>query len=97
LGEEYKSFSSSVCSLLHSPVTSSLLVPNILLNTIFSNTLSFLSSLNVSEGGKLEVIIKNQKLQCMRVRKSNVQFKLKMILSLHNYARWTIGATVNVE
>ena len=28
LGEEYKSFSSSLCSLLHSPVTSSLLVPN---------------------------------------------------------------------
>ena len=33
LGEEYKSFSSSLCSLLHSPVTSSLLGPNILLNS----------------------------------------------------------------
>jgi len=32
-----------------SPITSSLLGPNILLNTIFSNTLSFLSSLNVSD------------------------------------------------
>ena len=31
------------------PPTSSLLGPNILLNTIFSNTLSFLSSLNVSD------------------------------------------------
>ena len=41
LGEEYRSLSSSLCSLLHSPVTSSLLDPNILLNTIFSNTLSF--------------------------------------------------------
>ena len=40
LGEVYRSFSSSLCSLLHSPVTSSLLGPNILLNTIFSNTLS---------------------------------------------------------
>jgi len=49
LGEEYKSFSSSFCSLLHSPVTSSILGPNILLNTTFSNTLSFLSSLNVSD------------------------------------------------
>ena len=48
LGEEYRSLSSSLCSLLHSPVTSSLLGPNNLLNTIFSNTLSFLSSLNVS-------------------------------------------------
>ena len=49
LGEEYRSFSSSLCSLLHSPVTSSLLSPNILLNTIFSNTLRFLSFLNVSD------------------------------------------------
>ena len=49
LGEEYRSLSSSLCSLLHSPITSSLLGPNILLNTMFSNTLSFLSSLNVSD------------------------------------------------
>ena len=49
LSEEYRSFSSSLSSLLYSPVTSSLLGPNILLNTIFSNTLSFLSSLNVSD------------------------------------------------
>ena len=49
LGEEYKSFSSSLCSLLHSPVTSSLLVSNILLDTMFSHTLSFLSSRNVSD------------------------------------------------
>ena len=49
LGEEYKSFSSSLCILLHSPVTSSLLGPNILLNTMFSNTLGFLSSRNVSD------------------------------------------------
>ena len=49
LGEEYKSFSSSLCNLFHSPVTSSLLGPNILLNTMFSNTLSFLSSRNVSD------------------------------------------------
>jgi len=49
LGEEYKSFSSSLCNLLHSPVTSSLLGPNILLNTMFSNTLSLLSSRNVND------------------------------------------------
>ena len=49
LGEEYKSFSSSLCNLLHSPITSSLLGPNILLNTLFSNTLSFLSSRNVTD------------------------------------------------
>ena len=39
LGEEYKSFSSSLCNLLQSPVTLSLLGPNILLNTMFSITL----------------------------------------------------------
>ena len=49
LGEEYKSFSSSSCSLLSSLVTSSLLGSNILLNTMFSNTLSFRSSRNVSD------------------------------------------------
>ena len=49
LSEQYRSLSSSLCSFLHSPVTSSLLDPNILLNTLFSNTLSLRSSLNVSE------------------------------------------------
>ena len=34
LGEEYKSFSSSLCNLLHSPVTLSLLGLNILLTTM---------------------------------------------------------------
>ena len=49
LGEEYRSFSSSLCSFLHSPVTSSLLGPNILLSTLFSHTLSLPSSLKVSD------------------------------------------------
>ena len=48
-GKEYRSLSSSLCNFLHSPVTSSLLGPNTLLNTIFSNTLSLRSSLNVSD------------------------------------------------
>ena len=48
-GEEYRSFSSSLYNLLHSPVTSSLLGPNILLNTMFSDTLRFFSSRNVSD------------------------------------------------
>jgi len=47
LGEQYRSLSSSLCNFLHSPVTSSLLDTNILFNTIFSNTLSLRSSLNV--------------------------------------------------
>src|SRR5215510_1238223 len=48
LGEEYRSFSSSVCDFLHSPVTSSLLGPNTL-NTLFSNILGLCFSLNVSD------------------------------------------------
>ena len=49
LHEEYRSLSSSLCSFHHSPVTSSLLGPNILLSILFSNTLSLCSSLNVSD------------------------------------------------
>jgi hypothetical protein len=44
LVEDYRSLSYSLCSFLHSPVTSSLLSPNILLNT-----LSLRSSFNVRE------------------------------------------------
>jgi hypothetical protein len=48
-GEQYRSLISSLCSFLHSPITSSLLGPNILLNTLFSNTLSLRSSVNVND------------------------------------------------
>jgi hypothetical protein len=48
-GDKYKALSSSLCSLLHSPVT--LLGPNILLSTrtLFSNTLSLCSFLSVTD------------------------------------------------
>jgi hypothetical protein len=39
-GEEYRASGSCLCSFYHSPVTSSLLGPNTLLNTLFSKTLS---------------------------------------------------------
>jgi len=48
LGEQYRSLNSS-CSFLHSPVTSSLLGPNILLNKLFSNNLSLRSFLNIND------------------------------------------------
>jgi hypothetical protein len=48
-GEEYNLWRSSSCSFLQSPVTSSLLRPNILLSTLFSNTLSQSSSLKVRD------------------------------------------------
>jgi hypothetical protein len=49
LDEQYKSRSSSLCNFPHSPVTSSLFGPNILLSILFSNTLSLCSSLNVRD------------------------------------------------
>jgi hypothetical protein len=49
LGEEYRSLSSTLCSFLQSLITSSLLRPNILLNTLFSHTFSLRSYLNVSD------------------------------------------------
>jgi len=45
---EHRSLSSSLCSFLHSPVTSSLLGPNVLLSILFSNTLTLRSSLSAS-------------------------------------------------
>ena len=48
-GEQYRSLSSSLCSFLHSLVTSSRLDPNIPLSTLFLNTLSLRSSLKVSD------------------------------------------------
>ena len=41
LGKEYRSLSSSLHSILHSPVTSSLLGPNRFLNTLFSKTSAY--------------------------------------------------------
>ena len=49
LGKECRSLSSSLCNFLHYLVTSSLLGPNTLLNTLFSNTLSLRYTLNVSD------------------------------------------------
>jgi hypothetical protein len=49
LSEEYRLWSSSLCSFPQPPVTSSLFGPNILLSTLFSNTLSLCSSLNVRD------------------------------------------------
>jgi len=49
MGKEYRSLSSSLCSYFRSVVTSSLLSPNILLDTLFSNTIGLRSSLNVRD------------------------------------------------
>jgi hypothetical protein len=49
VGDKYKLLSIPLCSFLHSPANSSLLSPNIPLNTLLSNTLSLHASLNVSD------------------------------------------------
>jgi hypothetical protein len=49
LSEQYKLWSSSLSSFLQPPITSSLFGPNIHLSTLFSNTLSLHSSLNVRD------------------------------------------------
>ena len=54
LGEEYKSFSSTLCYLLHSPVTSSLLGPNIkavLLPHMFHVHMRNIESVSISKDG----------------------------------------------
>ena len=48
LGEKYSSRNSPLCSFIYSPLTSSLLGPNIPLSTLFSNTLRLHSSFNVA-------------------------------------------------
>jgi len=48
-GEERRPSISSLCSFLHYPAASSLLCANILLSTLFSNTLSLRSFLSVSD------------------------------------------------
>jgi hypothetical protein len=45
LGEEYKLWSSSLCSFLQSPITSSLVGPNIVLSTLFSTPSVYVSPL----------------------------------------------------
>jgi len=47
--EVYKLWSSSLCSLLQPPTTSSLLGQNILLSTLFANTFNLCSSLSVRD------------------------------------------------
>jgi hypothetical protein len=48
-GEEYSSWSSSLCSLFHSAGISSYLGPSSFLTTLFSNTISLCSSLSVRD------------------------------------------------
>ena len=59
----YRAWNVSLCSLLYSPVTSSLLGPNILLSTLFLNTLGLYSSPQVlhphKETAKIKISFNN--------------------------------------
>jgi len=59
LGEKYRLLGPLLCSFLHPPVTSSLLGPNILLSTLFLNTLSLRSSLMCKSKLKLHLPFDN--------------------------------------
>ena len=82
-GEEYISFSSALCNLLHSPVTSSLLGPNILLNTLFSNTLSFLCYFSIPP-----VIWTNVEHRWMINLQGNVEIPVPVPFAYHKF-QWT--------
>jgi hypothetical protein len=89
-GDETSSLNSSLCSLLHSCVASSLLGANILLSTLFSNTLSLCSSRSVrdqvSHPYKTTGKISSAWVGCNNCNNrhgmSNIQFTLSRFLKL---------------
>ena len=81
--EEYRTLSSLLCSFLHSPVTSSLLGPNILLRIPFSNTIS-----QRSERPNFTPIQNKQKLQfCISLSLHSWIANWKAKYSAPNYSK----------
>jgi hypothetical protein len=96
LGEEHRSFRFSICSFLHSLVASSLLDPNILLNTPSCNTLSQRFSLNVSyqvsNPSKQSKLHSRQSLwHVNRILKTQMRFFRKRDYKKYAYRRWLLG------
>ena len=76
LGEVYRSLSSSLCSFLLSRVTSSLFGPNILLGTLFLNTLSkFVDIYKYRTPEK-----KSSRLGCYKKRTLQAQMKISFVI-----------------
>ena len=69
--EKYKSESSSLCSFLHSTITSSLLGSDIILNVLFSNTLNLVLGSRDCASWKKGFFIAYWKLQSIQYRQSN--------------------------
>ena len=80
-GKECRALSSSLSNCPYSPVTSSLLTPNILLNILFSDTLSLRSSLNARD-------------QVSQPYKSNRQNYSSVYLNLYIFAQQTGGLRI---
>jgi len=74
LVEVYRSLRSSLCSFLHSPVTSSLLGPNILHNTLFSKT----------DNGSFEMVEEFEHFGTTLKNQNSVQEEIKSRLKLGN-------------
>jgi len=73
-GDEYKSWSSSLRSLLHSSFSSSLLDPNIFLSTLVSKTFSLRSSVNLRD--PIFTPIQNHKQNCFMFLDSKLDYKI---------------------
>jgi hypothetical protein len=65
-----------LCNFFHSPVTSSLFGPKILLSTLFSNTLSLCSSLNVRDQVSQTYRTTGKLYFCNRSFKEEIKIKL---------------------
>jgi hypothetical protein len=88
LGEEYKLWSSSLCSFLQPPVTSSLFDPNILLNTLLSNKIKTRTEIFVYRHN-----IHNIKIYLMKIYKFHfkcilIWFVFKIIISARKTHLW---------
>jgi hypothetical protein len=94
LGEEYKPCSSSLCSFLEPPVTSSLL------STLFSNTPNLCSSLNVRDQvsrpykttGKIIVLYMGHKIKCIMF-----SMQQRRYLFFHEAYCWAICFTRSLQ
>jgi hypothetical protein len=102
-GKQYKSRNSSLCSLLQCLITSALLGANILLSTLFSNTLSLSSFLSVTDHASrlcsfLSVTDHASRLSSFLSVTDHASHHFKAILTLHqnNVIRFHSSLTENI-
>jgi hypothetical protein len=82
--EEYNLWSSSFCSFLQPPVISCLFGPNILLSTLFSNTLSLCSLMQETKfHTRTEPFTSNQRIQFSCTELQRVRVNFHFVLGRH--------------